>query len=102
MFFLRSAFWLTLMFSSMPFEGETSRPAEQAGPTVSTTGYAERAAACDSALRSFVAPCPAAPASPGSDLSGQKSSAGTRCSADSLTAEDRAMPWRGRPGNSGA
>jgi hypothetical protein len=106
MFLLRSAFWLTLLFSAMPFDrGEISRGVDQAAaPAVSTTRCDQRATMCDSALASFVADRrPAAPASLARDLFAQKSSGkeGPR-SADSLTAEDRAAPWRGRPGNSGA
>jgi len=87
MFFLRSAFWLTLLFSAMPFEqGETSRAINPAA--ISCRALATTA-------------CVAAPAMC-RDRSGQDASGKGRVSADGLTVEDRATPWRGRPGVSGA
>jgi len=105
MFFVRSAFWLTLVFSAMPFErSEIARAVDQSqsGLPANAAPTQRLAALTDTSDGPLIAasrPAPAAPYGPAAQESRDKAG---RPSANSLTAEDRAPPWRGRAGNSGA
>ena len=107
MFFVRSAFWLTLVFSAMPFErSEMARAIDQAevGLPASAATTERLAAVTNTSDGSLIAASrPAPAAAPNGPLAAQESrDKPGRQSANSLTAEDRAPPWRGRAGNSGA
>jgi hypothetical protein len=110
MFLVRSAFWLTLVFSAMPFErSEIARPIDQtqAGPPAgaAATAKTERPAVASKAPDGspVTAGRPSPATTPARPLAAQEArdKAG-RQSADCLTAEDRAPSWRGRASNSGA
>ena len=107
MFFVRSAFWLTLVFSAMPFErSEIARAIDQtrAALPVSAATTERLAAVTDTSDGSLVAASRLTPAVASyGPLAAQESRDKTgRQSANSLTAEDRAPAWRGRASNSGA
>jgi hypothetical protein len=103
MFLVRSAFWLTLVFSTMPFErSEIARAIEerQAGLPADAAKTERPAAAPNAADESPIVagrPMPTL-ARP---LAAQEARAG-RQSVDCLTAEDRAPSWRGRAGSAGS
>jgi hypothetical protein len=107
MFFVRSAFWLTLVFSAMPFErSEMARAIDQAkaGLPASAPTTERLAAVTNTSDGSLIAASrPAPPVASYGPVAAQESrdNAG-RQSANSLTAGDRAPAWRGRASNSGA
>ena len=107
MFLVRSAFWLTLVFSAMPFErSEIARAIDQTRACLpvdaAMTAKPERPAAASNAPEgSPIAtgrPSPAAAPARPLALQDARDKAG-RQSADCLTAGDRAPSWRGRAGN---
>jgi hypothetical protein len=117
MFLVRSAFWLTLVFSAMPFErSEIARAVDRAPDRLSAdavlTAKAEcagRAAACDALVAPLIAASrtaglatatSSAPLRVAAARDGAKEA--VRPSSNSLTSEDRSAPWRGRKAKPGA
>ena len=118
MFLVRSAFWLGLVFSAMPFErNEIARAIDQAQGGLAAEAVAtakeecaNKVAACD-ALGALLIKASQTDAPSAQDraalerLIAADDGAGNKAprpSANSLTAQDRAAPWRGHRTKSGA
>ena|SRR5260370_31868431 len=109
MFLLRSAFWLSIVYAHMPWDGgealsavnETKSAVIASAASAVADKCAENAAACR-AIAGVVAGAVVAPAasSPAQRVPAKAKS--LRPSANSLTASDLAPAWRGRPAKSGA
>jgi len=109
MFLLRSAFWLSIVYAHMPWDGGDALTAvnEAKGAVIASAANAvadkcaENAATCRALAGAVtsVALAPAA-ASPAPHASAKVKNA--HPSANSLTENDLAPVWRGKPGKSGA
>lgn len=115
MFLVRSAFWLGVVYSSMPWDrGEALRAADQVQATVVAGAVAAAKAKCVADIAScraivgaagaVVAAANAEPTAPlrGLALRGTLKAQSAQPSTDTLTPTDLATPWRGRPVKSGA
>jgi hypothetical protein len=110
MFLIRSAFWLGLVFSWMPFDGaEVLRAIDQTqGAIVAGAVAAARAkcvtdmASCRAIVTAASGAALATNAERSPALRGAGKRAATLKSADTLSAADLATPWRGRQTKSGA
>jgi len=114
MFLLRSAFWLSIVYAHMPFDGDEARRAiDQTRSALVTTAAnaatekcVQDAAPCRAILgaaAAIVAPPSTERASaPGAPPRAIRQSRSGRPSGNSLTAGDMGAPWRGRPARSGA
>jgi hypothetical protein len=111
-FLLRSAFWLGIVYSAMPFDAASLRPAAMAtAPAVVSSLCPLATNALQSCLGAPAAVCGGAPANLCARL--QAAAAGLteersadavsappkrrRSSNDTLTPGDRVQPWRGPP-----
>jgi hypothetical protein len=101
MFLVRSAFWLSLVYSAMPFEPMTAIPASgglESGVSAAAITAAARCASND-ACRSIVVK--AASAAAASQGLAPTNVVGRAPSASSLSAADLTPVWRGRPPHAG-
>jgi len=109
MFLLRSAFWLSIVYAHMPWDGGDALTAvnEAKGAVIASAANAvadkcaDNAAACR-AIAGAVASAALAPATPTPAVHAPAKTKGARSSANSLTANDLAPAWRGKPSKSGA
>jgi hypothetical protein len=110
MFLLRSAFWLSIVYAHMPWDGgealsvvnETKSAVIASAAGAVADKCAENAAACRviaAAVASTALP-PVAPPPAAQRVAAKAKS--LRPSANSLTASDLAPAWRGRQAKSGA
>jgi hypothetical protein len=114
MFFVRSAFWLSIVYAHMPFDGgQVVRAADEAQGAIVASAVAAAKAKCaqdPASCRAIVSAAAGAMLSTNSPHSSivqaQTRSPGpvkaARPSANSLSAADLATPWRGRRTKSGA
>jgi hypothetical protein len=109
MFLLRSAFWLSIVYAHMPWDGGDALTAvnEAKGVVIASAANAvadkcaENAAACRAIAGAVASAALAAPATSPAPHVPPKAK-GARASANSLTANDLAPAWRGKPAKSGA
>ena len=115
MFLIRSAFWLGIVFSAMPFDrAEIAGDAVQVKNAVAAsalaaakTRCAQDVTACGAALNALGGGAPSTnierlePQRATTPRAAAKEKA-LQSSANSLNAADLAPPWRGRPRKSGA
>jgi hypothetical protein len=115
MFLVRSAFWLSIVYAHMPFDSdEALRAVEQTRSVAMASAAhaakdkcAQDAVSCRAILSAAAGLilAPDAEASKGPAPAAQRADArgkALRPSANSLSANDLAAPWRGRPVKSGA
>jgi hypothetical protein len=109
MFLLRSAFWLSIVYAHMPWDGGDALTAvnEAKGVVITSAADAvadrcsENAATCRAIAGAIAgAALPAPSPSPAPHAVAKTKSA--RPSINSLTANDLAPAWRGKPAKSGA
>jgi hypothetical protein len=107
MFLLRSAFWLSLVYAHMPFDGAPIvRAADEAQGAVVAGAVKAARAKCDrdpAVCRAFVSAAAGAVLAPAKrraeattktrEIAAAKA---TKPSANSLNAADMAAPWRGK------
>jgi hypothetical protein len=107
MFLVRSAFWLSLVYAHMPFDSRPIvRAADEAQGVVVASAVRGAGARCDRdpavcrALLGAAAGAVLTPAEGHADaqpkLRDIAAAKGAKPSANSLSAADRATPWRGR------
>jgi hypothetical protein len=108
MFLVRSAFWLSIVYAHMPFDG--AQVARAVGATQSNvaagaatavgSACAQNSASCGAILsvaaRAALSPTTERPSQTTVPARGRASARSARPSANSLGAADQAPPWRGR------
>ena len=104
LFLVRSAFWLGMVYSAMPFDNseqsrELARLRAALAATAATAGGAALAACADqsAACRALRSAMPESPRGSGAAISAQIKEKPTRASPNTLTQADLAPPWRGKP-----
>ena len=114
MFLARSAFWLSIVYAHIPWDGgealravnETESAVVASAASVVRDKCAEDAATCRAIIGAaagvILAPGAERPAAASPPVRRAEAKARGMRSANSLTAADLAPPWRGRPTRSGA
>ena len=101
LFLVRSAFWLGMVYSAMPFDNsEQSRELARLRAALAATAGGAALAACadqSAACRALRSAMPESPRGSGAAISAQIKEKPTRASPNTLTQADLAPPWRGKP-----
>ena len=101
LFLVRSAFWLGMVYSAMPFDNseQTRELARLRAALAAAAGSAAvtTCAAQSVSCRALMMAAPASQRRPDATNSVQAKEKTARASADSLTEADLTAPWRGKP-----
>jgi hypothetical protein len=108
MFLVRSAFWLSIVYAHMPFDGAqvaraVGAPQSNVASDAATalgSACAQNSASCRAILsvaaRAALSPAAERPSEAGVRARGRATARSARPSANSLGAADQTPPWRGR------